>query len=357
MAGKTVSPAGARRTVKNGRDGRAVEVGRPMPESRGAAPVYQSDLVALYQTDCFDWLRDRAQDSIHAVVTDPPYGLIEYEESHLQKLESGHGGVWRIPPKLGGYQRAPLPRFTVQTAEELKAMTDFFTEWATLVFRVLVPGGHVLIATNPLLSNRLYNAILGAGFESRGEFIRLVTTLRGGDRPKNAHHEFDDVTVMPKSNFEPWGIFRKPIAYKTVAENLRVWHAGGFRRIGKEAPFGDVFRCPPASPREKKLAGHPTLKPQRLMRHLVRSVLPLGKGVVLDTFAGSGSTLAAAQAVGYHAIGLERRRDYVDLAAIAIPRLAAYTPPEPNGNGKNGKRHAREEAEETEADRQIRLEF
>src|SRR5688572_22472012 len=89
--------------------------------------VYRTDLVELYQTDCFDWLRTRAENSIHAIVTDPPYGLIEYEESNLKKLEAGRGGVWRIPPKLGGYQRAPLPRFTVQTHEELEAMTVFFT--------------------------------------------------------------------------------------------------------------------------------------------------------------------------------------------------------------------------------------
>jgi len=321
-----------------------------------AVPIYRTALVELYHRDCFDWLRVREEHSIHAVVTDPPYGLIEYEESNLQKLEAGRGGVWRIPPKLDGYQRAPLPRFTVQTHEELTAMTLFFTDWAKLVFKVLVPGGHVVIATNPLLSTRLYNAILSAGFESRGEFIRLVTTLRGGDRPKNAHDEFEDVTVMPKSNFEPWGMFRKPIAFKTVAANLRVWRAGGFRRVGKDAPFGDVYRCPPANVEERKLANFPTLKPQRLMRHLVQSVLPLGDGIVLDTFAGSGSTLAAAEAVRYHAIGLERRADYARLAAGAIPRLAAYKPPEADGNGKNGKR-PRSEVEETEADRQIRLEL
>jgi DNA modification methylase len=44
---------------------------------------------------------------------------------------------------------------------------------------------------------------------------------------------------------------------------------------------------------------------------------------VLDPFAGSGSTLAAAEAVGYRSVGIERDKVYFDLAAQAIPRLAA----------------------------------
>lgn len=295
-------------------------------------PVYRGPLTELYHADCFDWLRAREPQSVHAVVTDPPYGLIEYEQSHLEKMKRGRGGVWRLPPSLDGYTRAPLPRFTVQTPEELALMSAFFGEWGTLLMRVLVPGAHVLIATNPLLSTRVYAALQEAGFEQRGEFIRLVTTLRGGDRPKGAENEFPGVTVMPKSNFEPWGIFRKPCEGR-VADNLRLWRVGGFRRVSDEQPFGDVLRCPPATSEERNLASHPSLKPQRLMRHLVRAVLPLGEGTVLDPFAGSGSTLAAAEAVGYRAIGVERNAEYATEAAVAIPRLAGYVLPT-SGNGQ-----------------------
>jgi site-specific DNA-methyltransferase (adenine-specific) len=59
------------------------------------------------------------------------------------------------------------------------------------------------------------------------------------------------------------------------------------------------------------------------MRRLVRGVLPLGIGVVCDSFAGSGSTLAAAEAVGYESVGVERDRRYFEMAKEALPRLAA----------------------------------
>ena len=82
----------------------------------------------------------------------------------------------------------------------------------------------------------------------------------------------------------------------------------------------------PTRPAERAIAPHPSLKPQAFLRHIVRAVLPLGEGVVLDPFAGSGSTLAAAEAVGYESVGVEIDPHYVAMARRAIPRLAALEP-------------------------------
>jgi site-specific DNA-methyltransferase (adenine-specific) len=146
-------------------------------------------------------------------------------------------------------------------------------------------------------------------------------TMRGGDRPKHAHVEFSDVSVMPRSMWEPWLIFRKPLDGR-VQDNLRKWQTGGFRRISSERPFGDVIDSAPTRSSERQLAQHPSLKPQAFLRQLVRGVLPLGKGIVLDPFAGSGSTLAAAEAVGYESVGTEKDSKYFSMAVHAIPRLS-----------------------------------
>jgi len=71
------------------------------------------------------------------------------------------------------------------------------------------------------------------------------------------------------------------------------------------------------------MAPHPSLKPQAFLRKLVRGVLPLGQGIVLDPFAGAASTLAAAEAVGYQSIGIERDAAYFKIASDALPRLSA----------------------------------
>jgi DNA modification methylase len=271
--------------------------------------------------DSLAWLERRSANSIHAIVTDPPYGLKEYTETEKRKLRNGRGGVWRIPPALDGCRRSPLPRFTVLDEDDRATLRAFFEAFARAALRVLVPGGHLLIATNPLLSHLVYLPLMEAGFEKRGEIIRMVQTLRGGDRPKNAHTEFAGVSVMPRSGWEPWGLFRNPCQGR-VQDNLRKWRTGGLRRISDAEPFCDVIRSAPTRAQERRIAPHPSLKPQAFMRRIVHAALPLGEGIVLDPFMGAGSTVAACVAVGYQGIGIEVDAVYFEMARAAIPTLA-----------------------------------
>lgn len=290
--------------------------------TRGTQPRHHlSERTTYVQSDVFKWLADLPVNSIHAVVTDPPYGVIEYDEKNHTKLRNGRGGVWRIPPSFDGAIRSPVPRFTVLSKQEILNLHGFFGSVAYGLLKALVPGGHVLIASNPLVSTMTFHAFMEAGFEKRGEVIRLVQTLRGGDRPKGAEKDFPDVSVMPRSCWEPWGIFRKPFP-GTVAENLREWGTGGLSRISEGEPFKDLIQCSPTRGIEKSVAPHPSLKPQRFLRRVVRAVLPLGVGIVYDPFAGSGSTLAAAEAVGYHALGTDADRQYFALAKKAFEPLS-----------------------------------
>jgi site-specific DNA-methyltransferase (adenine-specific) len=305
-------------------------------ESKGSVPRGALARWEIVYADAFEWLRTAKHRSIHAVVTDPPYGLVEYQPSELAKMKKGRGGVWRIPPSFDGCRRSPLPRFTVLTEKNRAELRAFFERFAQSLFPVLVPGAHVFIATNPLVSHLVYGPMVEAGFEKRGEIIRRVFTLRGGDRPKNAHKEFTEITVMAKSCYEPWGLFRKPCEGR-VQDNLRRWKTGGLRRISADEPFKDLIASSPARGLERELAPHPSVKPQKFLRQLVRAVLPFGEGIILDPFMGSGSTIAAAAACGLGSIGLEINSEYFRMAERAIPLLAAL-PTTMNG-GRNGSAH------------------
>ncbi|MCY4654643.1 MAG: site-specific DNA-methyltransferase, partial [Dehalococcoidia bacterium] len=106
----------------------------------------------LFHADSFNWLDTRQDNSIHAIVTDPPYGLQEYTPKEQAKLRRGRGGVWRIPPSFDGHTRSPLPRFTTLNADQKTHLRDFFFIWARLLIPKLVPGANVVVASNPLLS-------------------------------------------------------------------------------------------------------------------------------------------------------------------------------------------------------------
>jgi site-specific DNA-methyltransferase (adenine-specific) len=121
--------------------------------------------------------------------------------------------------------------------------------------------------------------------------------------------------------WEPWVIARKPLEGR-VQDNLRNWKTGGWRRPSADRPFGDVIKSSPTTTRERQIANHPSLKPQSFLRQLVFASLPLGEGIVLDPFAGSGSTLAACNAVGYASIGVEKDPVYAKLAAESIGPLS-----------------------------------
>lgn len=159
----------------------------------------------LINADCFSWMAERDENTITAIVTDPPYGVKEYTEAELEKQRAGKGGIWRIPPAFDGHTRKALPRFSVinDAPKERQRVYEFFSTWAKLALRVLVPGGHFFIASTPLLSDILSTAMRNGGFERRGEIIRTVSTLRGGDRPKGAEDEFAEVSVIPKGMWEP----------------------------------------------------------------------------------------------------------------------------------------------------------
>ena len=154
-----------------------------MDQTEGLAFDYTTERIGqsrIIHADCLEWLSRLSANTLHAIVTDPPYGVKEYDLDQLEKRANGKGGIWRIPPSFDGHTRAPLPRFTALNRDERKRLARFFLDWGKLPFAALRPGAHVFIATNAFISQLLYTALVDSGLEFRGEIIRLVRTLRGG---------------------------------------------------------------------------------------------------------------------------------------------------------------------------------
>lgn len=289
----------------------------------------------LIRANAFEELADLDENSIHAIVTDPPYGVIEFTRENVDKMRDGVGGVWRIPPELDGNQRNPVPRFTVLDDEDKEMLREFFLKFGREAHRILRPGGHLFLASTQLLMHLVSDAFDEAGLERRDVLVRETKTLRGGDRPKGAHKEYDMVSSMPRVYWEPWLLYRKPFD-RRLEENLREWETGGLRRESDERPFTDLLKEGKTSKEERQITAdanpggddpHPNVKPQHLMRELVHASLPLKRGTILDPFAGSGATLAAAEVLGYNSVGIELDDNFYEMAKESVPRLAEVRTP------------------------------
>ncbi|MEQ1607219.1 MAG: DNA methyltransferase [Pyrinomonadaceae bacterium] len=291
---------------------------------------YASDKIGnsrIVHADCFEWLGRVPENTLHSIVTDPPFGVREYDFSQIEKLANGNGGIWRLPPAFDGHARQRLPRFTEVNRKQRTEITEFFVEWAKVAVHALRPGGHVFIASNAYLSHLVFSALSLGGLEFRGELVRMVRTFRGGDRPKDAEKEFPSVSSLARGCYEPWGILRKPLPKgMKVSECLRMYETGGLQRTTEDKPFTDVLPSGRTPKKEKDIAGHPSLKPQSFLRKIVHAALPLGKGIIADPFMGSGSTIAAAEAIGVSAIGIERFVDYYVKSRVTIPKLMRLYP-------------------------------
>lgn len=86
-----------------------------------------------------------------------------------------------------------------------------------------------------------------------------------------------------------------------------------FAKRGDSGSAARFFYCAKASKKDRGVGNnHPTVKPTALMEWLVTLVTPQG-GVVLDPFAGSGTTLVACKRLGFDSIGIEREPEYVEI--------------------------------------------
>ena len=180
--------------------------------------------------------------------------------NELKKLAAGSGGIWRLPPSFDGNTRAPLPRFTALEAKDRDNMATFFKEWAVLCQKAMCPGAHMFVASNAFIVTLLTESIAASDLEFRGQIIREVRTLRGGDRPKNAEKEFPFVSSMPRGCYEPWVLFRKPLEKKMrVSDALREYGTGGIRRLPDGNLFLDLVQSKRTPRSERAIADHPSL--------------------------------------------------------------------------------------------------
>ena len=117
----------------------------------------------------------------------------------------------------------------------------------------------------------------------------------------------------------PWGPSHEPITF-AIHEISKVNRDKGAGGLSARIRRGSILRC--LRPNSARISRHPTEKPTDILRQMIESSTVMGE-TVLDPFAGSGSTLEAAQLEGRYAIGIELDERYCETIAQRLEQLGA----------------------------------
>jgi site-specific DNA-methyltransferase (adenine-specific) len=325
--------------------------------TRTKLALYEDDTQAwrLIEADALMLLAKLPENSIDAIVTDPPYAL-----------------------SLGG---AGWDRFGGDEVAAPEAFERWSARWARECLRVLKPGGLLLAFGAPRTFHRLVAGVEDAGLEVRDQLLWIFAQ----GLPKS-HRLPGGFGTTLKPAYEPILLARKPFAGRTI-DNLECYGTGALNidatRVGEarywpahitlthapdcaekaictsDCPVGMIDRARPETrpsrlffcakaTRAEREAGcqqlprhtvalytgkrhservvrniHPTVKPLSLMRWLIRLAVP-PNGIVLDPFTGSGSTGIAAVTESRTFLGIEREARYVDVACARLTHWAHH---------------------------------
>jgi len=275
--------------------------------------------------DCREGIKSLEDNSIDSIITDPPY-----EISMLGKSWDNSGIAFDV------------------------------NLWKSL-YAKLKPGGHVLAFGASRTYHRLAVSIEDAGFEIKDCIMWIYNT--GMPHGKNLKDEFSGWSTALKPAYEPIVVAKKPskdnaqvcmAKNKTGALNIqdcRVNNRWPSNVITDDDSTFSYFYCPKASAKDRDeglddfplqrtgslsatvdgsmLTGsgnprktqrrniHPTVKPTELMRYLCK-LTTHKEGIILDPFAGSGSTGKAAKLEGFNFIGFELDAYYAKIANARI---------------------------------------
>jgi site-specific DNA-methyltransferase (adenine-specific) len=251
---------------------------------------------SLVQGDCLEALEKLPPASVDLCFADPPY-MLSNGGSTCQsgRRVSVDKGEWDVSHGVTGDHA-------------------FQTEWLRAVRRVLKPSGTLWVSGTQHVIFSIGFAMQELGYH----LLNTVTWYKPNASPNLACRFFTHSTEILL-----WAspMKSRPLAHRFNYRAMKEENGGKQMRdlwsiTEQPVPGGEqvIWPLPTPAPREKTHGRHPTQKPIALLDRVVAASAQPGD-LVLDPFAGSGTTGVAAVRAGCRFLGLERDPEYVELAA------------------------------------------
>ena len=274
----------------------------------------------IVNADCIEHLKTIEDNYFDSVVTDPPYHLTSIAKRFTNSTEAKYG-------KDGSFQRLSKGFHGHEwDGGDIAFTIDLWKE----VYRTIKPGSVLLAFAATRNYHRMAVAIEDSGFE----IFDMINWIYGSGFPKRKNllkpaHEpivmarkginkdlnLDECRVNgdnPKKWTKPKGGFwtTNPNAKAEYIENTKGRWPANVIHDGLDEEWARYFYSAKASKKEKDGSNHPTVKPVSLMRYLVKLVTPKD-GLVLDPFAGTGTTGEACILEGRNYYLIEKTKEYI----------------------------------------------
>ena len=261
-------------------------------DSSGPSPAWTSNNgeAALYVGDALRVLSEIPAETVDCIWTDPPYKL-------------SNGGITCIAGRMVSVDKGEWDR-----SAGLELDHQFNVDWIEACHRVLKPTGTIWVSGTLHVYPSVGMALLQNGFR----LLNDITWQKPNPPPNLGRRTFTHSTeLLLWASKAPKGSRHK---YTFNYDEMR--EANG----GKQ--MQTVWRLPTPRSNEKNFGKHPTQKPVALIERCLQASTNPGD-LVLDLFAGSGSTGVAALKTGRRFIGIEIDEQF---AEICMNRLSAVYP-------------------------------
>ncbi|MEM7536165.1 MAG: site-specific DNA-methyltransferase [Chloroflexota bacterium] len=269
------------------------------------------------------------EDSIAGCITDPPYN---YEfigrqwdnqeiNRRLDRIKDSKTLVKNIPYGSGLAGGVRNARWYERNYQNVLEYTNWCKQWAKHLFRICKHGAPVAVFNSTRTVAHVQVALEEAGFYTRD--ILVYRRPSGIPKGLNLQRKLEKMDHPDAAQWEGWHtcfrneweailLVQKPLQ-KNYWETLQKTGVGVFQTINQDGSFQSNIFEGYHNKSEKKFA-HCTVKPLELIKKLVQTLVPPDEdNIILDPFAGSGTTLVAAKQLGYHYVGIEIEPEYVKI--------------------------------------------
>jgi site-specific DNA-methyltransferase (adenine-specific) len=286
----------------------------------------------IIQGDCIDAMRSLPPDLISCCITDPPYnyefvGRQWNDEEISRRLTKARAAesktlVKNIPYGSGRAGGVRNPQWYQRNRENILSYEAWCALWGKELYRICRPGATVVVFNSTRTIAHVQVALEAAGFYARD----IIVYRRSSGIPKGINFKeklrklgdpdadrWDGWHSCLRGEWEAICVLQKPLQNNYV-ETVEKYGTGLFYTKAADGGFqSNILEDIPRDATED-FNVHCTVKPLPLMQRLISIFAPRGSSsIVLDPFAGSGTTLVAAKQANLRFIGIEIEPKYVEI--------------------------------------------